>query len=59
VTSAAVFLAAAGGQRTRRVELGSAVIPIGYESPFRLAEDLSVADVLSGGRSRLSPGTCQ
>ncbi|MFJ4849604.1 MULTISPECIES: LLM class flavin-dependent oxidoreductase [unclassified Streptomyces] len=49
VASAAVFLAAAG-QRTRRVELGTAVIPIGYESPFRLAEDLSLADVLSQGR---------
>jgi alkanesulfonate monooxygenase SsuD/methylene tetrahydromethanopterin reductase-like flavin-dependent oxidoreductase (luciferase family) len=44
-----VFLAAAG-QRTRRVELGTAVIPIGYESPFRLAEDLALADVLSRGR---------
>ncbi|MGW1737717.1 LLM class flavin-dependent oxidoreductase [Nocardia sp. NPDC001965] len=53
VGSAAVFLAAAG-QRTRRIELGTAVIPIGYESPFRLAEDLSMADVLSGGR--LQPG---
>lgn len=53
VGSAAVFLAAAA-QRTRRVELGAAVIPIGYESPFRLAEDLSMADVLSGGR--LQPG---
>jgi alkanesulfonate monooxygenase SsuD/methylene tetrahydromethanopterin reductase-like flavin-dependent oxidoreductase (luciferase family) len=49
VSSAPVFLAAAS-QRTRRVELGAAVIPIGYESPFRLAEDLSMADVLSGGR---------
>lgn len=49
VGSAAVFLAAAS-QRTSRVELGTAVIPIGYESPFRLAEDLSMADVLSGGR---------
>ncbi|GAB3283710.1 LLM class flavin-dependent oxidoreductase [Kineosporia babensis] len=49
VGSAAVFLAAAG-QRTRRVELGTAVIPIGYESPFRLAEDLSLSDVLSQGR---------
>ncbi len=49
VGSAAVFLAAAS-QRTRRVELGAAVIPIGYESPFRLAEDLSMADVLSQGR---------
>ncbi|MEU8344331.1 LLM class flavin-dependent oxidoreductase [Spirillospora sp. NPDC048832] len=49
VSSAAVFLAAAA-QRTRRVELGTAVIPIGYENPFRLAEDLSTVDVLSGGR---------
>ncbi|WP_034261138.1 LLM class flavin-dependent oxidoreductase [Actinospica robiniae] len=49
VGSAAVFLAAAG-QRTARIELGTAVIPIGYESPFRLAEDLSTADVLSRGR---------
>ncbi|MFI6219237.1 LLM class flavin-dependent oxidoreductase [Nocardia salmonicida] len=53
VGSAAVFLAAAA-QRTSRVELGAAVIPIGYESPFRLAEDLSLADVLSKGR--LQPG---
>lgn len=49
VGSAAVFLAAAG-QRTERIQLGTAVIPIGYESPFRLAEDLSTADVLSRGR---------
>ena len=49
VSSAAVFLAAAS-QRTRDIELGTAVIQIGYESPFRLAEDLSVADVLSRGR---------
>lgn len=58
VSSAAVFLAAAS-QRTRRVELGTAVIPIGYESPFRLGEDLSTADVLSHGRLQigLSAGT--
>ncbi|MFC5752372.1 LLM class flavin-dependent oxidoreductase [Actinomadura rugatobispora] len=49
VSSAAVFLAAAG-QRTRRLELGTAVIPIGYENPFRLGEDLTTADVLSRGR---------
>ena len=53
VSSAVVFLAAAG-QRTRRLELGSAVIPMGYENPFRLAEDLTTADVLSQGR--LQPG---
>jgi len=49
IGSAAVFLAAAS-QRTNRIELGSAVIQIGYESPFRLAEDLSMVDVLSRGR---------
>jgi alkanesulfonate monooxygenase SsuD/methylene tetrahydromethanopterin reductase-like flavin-dependent oxidoreductase (luciferase family) len=53
VSSAAVFLAAAS-QRTSRIELGSAVIPMGYENPFRLAEDLATADVLAGGR--LQPG---
>jgi alkanesulfonate monooxygenase SsuD/methylene tetrahydromethanopterin reductase-like flavin-dependent oxidoreductase (luciferase family) len=53
VSSGAVFLAAAA-QRTHRIELGTAVIPIGYENPFRLAEDLATADVLSHGR--LQPG---
>ncbi|MFI5909675.1 LLM class flavin-dependent oxidoreductase [Dactylosporangium sp. NPDC051541] len=52
VGSAAVFLAAAG-QRTTRLQLGTAVIPIGFESPFRLAEDLALADVLSRGRLQI------
>ncbi|WP_369264795.1 LLM class flavin-dependent oxidoreductase [Streptomyces sp. R35] len=56
VGSAAVFLAAAG-QRTEQVELGTAVIPIGYESPFRLAEDLALADVLSRGRLQVGFST--
>ncbi|WP_406470629.1 LLM class flavin-dependent oxidoreductase [Streptomyces sp. NBC_01615] len=56
VGSAAVFLAAAG-QRTERVELGTAVIAIGYESPFRLAEDLALADVLSRGRLQVGFST--
>lgn len=49
VSSASTFLAAAS-QRTRTIELGTAVIQLGYESPFRLAEDLSTVDVLSRGR---------
>lgn len=49
ISSASVFLGAAT-QRTRRIELGTAVIPIGYESPYRLAEDLATVDVLSRGR---------
>jgi alkanesulfonate monooxygenase SsuD/methylene tetrahydromethanopterin reductase-like flavin-dependent oxidoreductase (luciferase family) len=60
VSSGAVFLAAAG-QRTHTIELGTAVIPIGYESPFRLGEDLATADVLSRGRLQagFSAGTPQ
>lgn len=56
VGSAAVFLAAAA-QRTSRIELGSGVIPLGYENPWRLAEDLSLADVLSGGRLQIGVST--
>lgn len=37
-------------QATTRIALGTAVIPTGFENPFRLAEDLATADVLSGGR---------
>ena len=49
VSSAATFLAAAS-QRTRRIQIGSAVIQMGYENPFRLAEDLATVDVLAKGR---------
>ncbi len=49
VSSAATFLAAAS-QRTTRIGLGAAVIQMGYENPFRLAEDLATVDVLSRGR---------
>jgi alkanesulfonate monooxygenase SsuD/methylene tetrahydromethanopterin reductase-like flavin-dependent oxidoreductase (luciferase family) len=49
VSSATTILAAAT-QRTRRLELGAAVIQMGYENPFRLAEDLATVDVLSRGR---------
>ncbi|GAA3358064.1 LLM class flavin-dependent oxidoreductase [Saccharopolyspora gregorii] len=41
-------------QRTSRIDLGTAVIPLGWENPLRLAEDLATVDVLSGGR--LNPG---
>ena len=45
----AVYFAALA-QETERIGLGSAVIPVGHENPYRLAEDLAVADLLSGGR---------
>lgn len=49
ISSAATFLAAAS-QRTKRIGLGTAVIQLGYENPFRLAEDLATVDLLSHGR---------
>jgi alkanesulfonate monooxygenase SsuD/methylene tetrahydromethanopterin reductase-like flavin-dependent oxidoreductase (luciferase family) len=60
ISSAATFLAAAT-QRTRNIELGTAVIQIALESPFRLAEDLSLVDVLSHERLHvgLSAGKAQ
>jgi alkanesulfonate monooxygenase SsuD/methylene tetrahydromethanopterin reductase-like flavin-dependent oxidoreductase (luciferase family) len=52
--SSPVAVLAAATQRTRRIQLGTAVIPLGWENPLRLAEDLATVDVLSGGR--LNPG---
>ncbi|RFA19092.1 LLM class flavin-dependent oxidoreductase [Subtercola boreus] len=52
--SSPVAVLAAASQRTRHIELGTAVIPLGFENPFRLAEDLATVDVLS--RGRLNPG---
>lgn len=49
-----VAVLAAASQRTSRIELGTAVIPLGWENPLRLAEDLATVDLLSGGR--LNPG---
>lgn len=52
--SSPVAMMAAASQRTSRIELGTAVIPLGLENPFRLAEDLATVDILSGGR--INPG---
>lgn len=52
--SSPVAIMAAASQRTRRIELGTAVIPLGLENPFRLAEALATVDILSGGR--INPG---
>ncbi|WP_181373609.1 LLM class flavin-dependent oxidoreductase [Microbacterium sp. HMWF026] len=49
VSSALPFLAAAT-QRTSTIRLETAVVPLGFETPFRLAEDFATVDVLSGGR---------
>ena len=52
--SSPVAILAAASQRTSRIELGTAVIPLGWENPLRLAEDLATVDILS--RGRLNPG---
>ncbi|WP_028643896.1 LLM class flavin-dependent oxidoreductase [Nocardioides sp. URHA0020] len=52
--SSPVAVLAAASQRTSRIELGTAVTPLGWENPLRLAEDWATVDVLSGGR--LNPG---
>nr|WP_237555289.1 LLM class flavin-dependent oxidoreductase [Streptomyces sp. SID4948] len=52
--SSPVAVLAAATQRTSRIELGTAVIPLGWENPLRIAEDLATVDILSGGR--LNPG---
>src|SRR6195952_5777849 len=52
--SSPVALLAAASQRTSRIELGTAVIPVGWENPLGLAEDLATVDILAGGR--LNPG---
>src|SRR5918911_5694418 len=52
--SSPVAVLAAATQRTRRIALGTAVTPLAWENPLRLAEDLATVDVLSDGR--LNPG---
>jgi alkanesulfonate monooxygenase SsuD/methylene tetrahydromethanopterin reductase-like flavin-dependent oxidoreductase (luciferase family) len=52
--SSPVAVMAAASQRTTRIELGTAVTPLGWENPLRLAEDLATVDILSGGR--INPG---
>src|SRR6059058_1415643 len=52
--SSPVAVLAAATQRTSRIALGTAVTPLGWENPLRLAEDLATVDILSGGR--INPG---
>jgi alkanesulfonate monooxygenase SsuD/methylene tetrahydromethanopterin reductase-like flavin-dependent oxidoreductase (luciferase family) len=46
-------LLAAIGTRTRRIEIGTAVIDMRYENPLYMAEDAGAADVIAGGRLQL------
>ena len=46
-------LMAAIGVRTRRIEIGTAVIDMRYENPLYMAEDAGAADLIAGGRLQL------
>src|ERR1044072_1299166 len=51
-------LLAACGARTKRIEIGTAVIDMRYENPMYMAEDAGAADLIAGGRLQrgISPG---
>jgi hypothetical protein len=46
-------LLAAVGARTRKIEIGTAVIDMRYENPHYMSEDAGAADLISGGRLQL------
>src|SRR4029079_11526859 len=46
-------LLAAVGARTKRIEMGTAVVDMRYENPFYMAEDAGAADLIANGRLQL------
>jgi alkanesulfonate monooxygenase SsuD/methylene tetrahydromethanopterin reductase-like flavin-dependent oxidoreductase (luciferase family) len=46
-------LLAATGAKTKKIEIGTAVIDMRYENPLYMAEDAGAADLISGGRLQL------
>jgi alkanesulfonate monooxygenase SsuD/methylene tetrahydromethanopterin reductase-like flavin-dependent oxidoreductase (luciferase family) len=46
-------LLAAAGAKTKRIEIGTAVIDMRYENPLYMAEDAGAADLIAGGRLQL------
>jgi alkanesulfonate monooxygenase SsuD/methylene tetrahydromethanopterin reductase-like flavin-dependent oxidoreductase (luciferase family) len=46
-------LLAAIGTRTRKIEIGTAVIDMRYENPYYMAEDAGCADLIAGSRLKL------
>src|ERR1700753_3786833 len=46
-------LLAAVGAKTRKIEIGTAVIDMRYENPHYMVEDAGAADIIAGGRLQL------
>ena len=46
-------LLAAAGAKTKRIEIGSAVIDMRFEYPLYMVEDAGAADIIAGGRLQL------
>src|ERR1700759_2218843 len=46
-------LLAAVGTKTKKIEIGTAVIDMRYENPLYMVEDAGAADLIAGGRLQL------
>jgi alkanesulfonate monooxygenase SsuD/methylene tetrahydromethanopterin reductase-like flavin-dependent oxidoreductase (luciferase family) len=51
-----VPVAGAIAARTKRIRIGSDIMILPFQDPVRIAEDLAVVDILSGGRFDLGVG---
>jgi len=51
-----LMMAVQAASRTRRIRLGTAILVIPYYNPLRLAGEIGMADVLTGGRLEIGVG---
>ena len=50
------MMAVKAASRTERIRLGTAILVIPYYNPLRLAGELGMADILTGGRLEIGVG---